>query len=110
MKTILVELESLGRPNSNFTSLPQKARKRRIPVIAGCSSEGQPTTPKPDGAEVKIYAPRCKAIRNRVKIRFLPLAGSGPERGWMRLAGVPVFRSYAAFTGVDPWSVNRSIG
>ena len=58
----------------------------------------------------KIYAPWCKFIRNRVKIRFLPLAGSGPERGWMRLAGVPVFRSYAAFTGVDPWSVNRSIG
>jgi hypothetical protein len=28
----------------------------------------------------------------------------------MRLAGVPVFRSYVAFTGVDPWSVNRSIG
>jgi hypothetical protein len=54
-------------------------------------------------------ASRCRHP-DRVKIRFLPVAGSGPERGWMRLAGVPVFRSYAAFTGVDPWSVNRSIG
>jgi hypothetical protein len=28
---------------------------RRIPVIAGCSGEGQLTTTKPDGAEVKSF-------------------------------------------------------
>jgi len=32
-----------------------KVRSRRIVVIAGCSGKGRLTTPKPDGAEVKIF-------------------------------------------------------
>jgi hypothetical protein len=34
--------------------LMRNDRLRRILVIAGCSSEGRLTTPKLDGAEVKI--------------------------------------------------------
>ena len=38
--------------------------RERILVITGCSGEGRLTTPKPDGAEVKISASPDSALKN----------------------------------------------